>query len=103
VLDSSVTDANFKIVGKKTYKSSIKFRWGIAILLFFVGAFLGAYSDTISNQNGNAPEDDLIGVLMILLPLAIYVIYYFVKKKGSTSVGRGNRREGFGNRERTKI
>ncbi len=42
VLDSKVTDTNFKIMGKKTYKSAVKFRWVVALLLFFLGAIMGA-------------------------------------------------------------
>jgi hypothetical protein len=42
VPDSKVTDTNFNIMGKKPYKSAVKFRWVVALLLFFIGAIMGA-------------------------------------------------------------
>ena len=76
VLDSTNTDSDFKIQGKKTYPTQIRFRWGVVTGLFFLGVILAAA------QKGVMPAEST--ELFVIIPALIYVVYYFVKAQATT-------------------
>jgi hypothetical protein len=76
VVDSEIATTDFRIVGKKNYKSSIKFRWLLAFGLLFLGALMAAQA---KKDGGDIAP---VSTIMVFLPMVIYVCYYFVQAKG---------------------
>jgi len=79
VLESNASDGEFRVRARKTYKPSTKFRWGIAAILFGVGLVL---TGIVSAQT--TPENDT-DAITILLPLAVYLTYFFVRARGKVA------------------
>jgi len=63
----------FVLKFNKKYRLKQKFSWGLAIFLFFLGAVLA----TISEEPPGSPGS----FILVILPLFIYLISYFLKKK----------------------
>lgn len=74
VTRSGSTPEGFEVIGEKTYKSSIIFRWRIASALFFLGFLIALI---MRSRDIGAYVDFVI----IFSPLALYVIYYFYQAR----------------------
>ncbi len=73
----------FLVKFTKQYKSKAKFSWGLSVFLFFLGLIIVAMGGA-SNPNPT-PEESAGYLFLMFLPLGIYIISYFSKKKPKTA------------------
>ncbi len=83
---------NFLLEFQKEYHPKVKFSWGLAIFLFFLGIVIAAIGGANSGASAD-PEASTSLLVMMLLPLFIYLISYFLKKKPRTVAFKFSARE----------
>jgi len=80
--DSDISKETLKVLLSKDYGTSVRFRWGLCIGLFFLGALLTGILG--GSQPGSAGGNTL-ALLALAFPLG-YVAYYFYSKSGGMKV-----------------